>query len=147
MLIITGERYQSVKPRFGKLIDFSNMQFAWQDLKLPLTKPQASLTLPSHHLILPGASRTPDCSFFTVSHMVVPIEKQDEAARAFEDYVSSVAVDEKTKFVAVAASREDPEVVVCLTGHRDAEACEVASSVSSRITNITRRHLLTLRRF
>lgn len=70
--------------------------------------------------------------------MVIPTERQDEVARAFEDYTSSVVIDEKTQFIAVATSREDPEVVVCVTGHRDAEGYKIAITVSFRITHITR---------
>jgi hypothetical protein len=62
--------------------------------------------------------------------MVIPIERQDEAASAFEDYILSVSIDEKTQFIAVATSREDPEVVVCLIGYRDAEGYKIASTVS-----------------
>lgn len=83
----------------------------------------------SHHLILPGPRTTTDCNFFTVSHMITPVEKQDDLARAFEDYISTVSDDGKICFMAVAASREDPEVVVCLTGFREDSEAKIMTEV------------------
>lgn len=70
-------------------------------------------------MILPGESTTPVCALYTVSHMTIPAPKQDGAAGALEEYARVSSVADGIEFVAAAASREDPEVVVCLVGYRN----------------------------
>lgn len=54
--------------------------------------------------------------------MTIPQGKQSEAAKAFETYVAAKKPEDLV-FLAVASSREDAEVVVCLSGHqREASA-------------------------
>lgn len=95
-----GEQYQSVKPHFGKIIDGVNPTFA------------------CHHIILPtGAGKTPTTAAYIVSHATVPQADQAAAAVAYATFVKSPA---HVDFLAVAPSREDADVLVTLTGHKDA---------------------------
>ena len=50
--------------------------------------------------------------------MKIESRKQQEAGSAFHDYLSSSEAADNLDFLVVASSREDPETVVCLTGHR-----------------------------
>ncbi|ERS96914.1 uncharacterized protein SPSK_02738 [Sporothrix schenckii 1099-18] len=95
-----GEQYQSVKPSFGKIIDGANPSFA------------------CHHIILPtGSDKTPHAASYIVSHATVPQADQAAAATAYAEFVKSPA---HFDFLAVAPAREDANVLVTLTGHKDA---------------------------
>lgn len=99
-----GEQYQSVKPHFGKIIDGINPSFA------------------CHHMILPGGEgKTPTAGVYLVAHATVPATEQPAVAAAYVELIQS---PEHVNFLAVAPSREDAEVLVCLTGHKDAAAAQ-----------------------
>lgn len=85
----------------------------------------------SHHLILPGAPCTPQCNIYTVSHLSIPESKQAELAALFNAYLASSAATDGLEYLAVAASREDPKVVVCLAGFKDEATAQRVSTVSS----------------
>lgn len=85
----------------------------------------------SHHLILPGTKTTSTSSFYTVSYMKIPADKQDEAAAAIEAYLASPGVGDGLDSVCFAASREDPDMIVCLSGHLNAEIVEEMRKASS----------------
>lgn len=96
-----GEQYQSVKPHFGKIIDGENPTFA------------------CHHIILPtGAGKTPQAAAYIVSHATVPQADQAAAASAYAEFVKSSPAH--VEFLVVSPSREDANVLVTLTGHKDA---------------------------
>ncbi|CAK7201578.1 hypothetical protein SEUCBS139899_004284 [Sporothrix eucalyptigena] len=99
-----GPQYQSVKPHFGKIIDGANPTFA------------------CHHLVLPGgAGLTPKAGVYVVSHATVAAADQAAVATAYNEYLKAPS---SVDFLAVAPSREDASVLVCLTGHKDAAAAE-----------------------
>ncbi|CAK7237600.1 hypothetical protein SBRCBS47491_010037 [Sporothrix bragantina] len=99
-----GEQYQSVKPHFGKIIDGANPTFA------------------CHHLVLPNAAAmTPKAGVYIVSHATVPAASQADVAAAYNEFLKA---PENVEFLAMAPSREDANVLVCLTGHKDAAAAE-----------------------
>jgi hypothetical protein len=96
-----GEQYQSVKPHFGKIIDGANPTFE------------------CHHIILPnGANKTPTAGAYIVSHATVPQADQATAAAAYAEFAK--ASPAHVDFLATAPSREDADVLVMLTGHKDA---------------------------
>lgn len=99
-----GEQYQSVKPHFGKFIDGENPTFA------------------CHHIILPtGAGKTPQAASYIVSHASVPQADQAAAASAYAEFVKSLpSPAHLVDFLVVSPSREDANVLVTLTGHKDA---------------------------
>ncbi|CAK7229749.1 hypothetical protein SCUCBS95973_007333 [Sporothrix curviconia] len=100
-----GEQYQAVKPHFGKIIDSENPTFA------------------CHHLVLPtGAATTPSAGVYVVAHATVPAASQADVAAAYNVFLQSAPTD--VEFLAVSPSREDANVLVCLTGHKDAAAAQ-----------------------
>ncbi|KEZ39849.1 hypothetical protein SAPIO_CDS8787 [Scedosporium apiospermum] len=105
-----SERYQSIKPAFGKLIDTTNPSFT------------------CHHLILPGAAKTPASPFLSASHIRIPAKKQDAAAVAFEEYLSSGTALDGLEYLVVAPSREDANTIVCIVGTRDPEAAKAVGA-------------------
>jgi hypothetical protein len=70
--------------------------------------------------------------------MKIPVEKQGEAASAFEDYVTNHKPDDLT-FLAVAPSREDAEVVVVLSGHQQEQSATIGIQVCAANLTVTLR--------
>lgn len=60
--------------------------------------------------------------------MQVPVDEQDQLAAQFEEYLGTVA--KRPEFLALAASREDKETVVCISGFKDLESLESNARVS-----------------